>query len=107
MRLLGVLQRIGLCYFFTSVLFLNFNLRGMIAAFVALLAGYWALMTFVPYPGIGAGSFAPDTNLANWIDAITCRTALGHYPRSGRPAVDVAGDRHLSARRVRRPSAEE
>src|SRR5262249_30039156 len=26
-------------------------------------------MTFVPVPGIGAGSFAPGANLANWIDA--------------------------------------
>jgi len=54
-RYVGVLQRIGLCYLFASLLFLNLNLRGMIAAFVALLAGYWALMTFVPVPGIGAG----------------------------------------------------
>ena len=68
-RYFGVLQRIAICYLFASLLFLNFNLRGMIAAFVALLAGYWALMTFVPVPGIGAGSFAPDANLANWIDA--------------------------------------
>ena len=67
-RWLGVLQRIAICYFFTSVLFLNFNLRGMIIAFVGLLAGYWAIMTFVPVPGIGAGSFAADTNLANWVD---------------------------------------
>ncbi len=67
-RLLGVLQRIALCYLFTSLMFLNFNLRGMVAAVVALLAGYWALMTFVPVPGIGTGSFAPDANLANWID---------------------------------------
>jgi len=68
-RYLGVLQRIGLCYLFASLLFLNLNLRGMIIAFLALLAGYWALMTFVPVPSIGAGSFAPDANLANWIDA--------------------------------------
>jgi predicted acyltransferase len=68
-RYVGVLQRIGLCYLFASLLFLNLNLRDMIAAFVALLAGYWALMTFVPVPGIGAGSFEPDANLANWIDA--------------------------------------
>ena len=67
-RLLGVLQRIGLCYFFASLLFLNFNLRGMVAALVTLLVGYWALMTFIPVPGIGAGSYAPDANLANWID---------------------------------------
>ena len=68
-RLLGVLQRISLCYLATSLMFLNFNLRGLIAACVGLLAGYWALMTFVPVPGIGAGSYAPDANLANWIDA--------------------------------------
>jgi hypothetical protein len=36
---------------------------------VAILAGYWALMTFVPVSGIGAGSYAKDANLANWIDA--------------------------------------
>ncbi len=68
-RWVGVLQRIALCYLFTSLIFLNFNLRGMIAACAALLVGYWALMTFVPVPGIGAGSFGPDVNLANWIDA--------------------------------------
>lgn len=68
-RYLGVLQRIGICYLFASLIFLNLNLRGMIAAFASLLLGYWALMTFVPVPGIGAGSFAPDANLANWLDA--------------------------------------
>ena len=67
-RLLGVLQRIALCYLFTSLMFLNFNLRGLIAALVTLLVGYWALMAFVPVPGIGAGSFVPDANLADWID---------------------------------------
>jgi predicted acyltransferase len=68
-RWLGVLQRIALCYLFASLMFLNLNRRGLIAACAALLVGYWALMTFVPVPGIGAGSFAPDANLANWIDA--------------------------------------
>ncbi len=68
-RFLGVLQRIAICYLAAALLFLNFNLRGLIAAFVALLVGYWALMTFVPVPGIGAGHFGPDQNLANWIDA--------------------------------------
>lgn len=68
-RLVGVLQRIAICYLIASIIFINFNLRGMLVAFVALLGGYWALMTFVPVPGIGAGSFAPDANLASWIDA--------------------------------------
>ena len=68
-RLLGVLNRIALCYLFTSLLFLNLRLLGLIVVFVAILAGYWALMTFVPVSGIGMGSYAKDANLANWIDA--------------------------------------
>ncbi|MFY9895567.1 MAG: hypothetical protein WAK63_15715 [Xanthobacteraceae bacterium] len=68
LRLLGVLQRIALCYLFTSLAFLNFNLRGLIATLFALLVGYWTLMAFIPVPGIGAGSFVPDANLADWID---------------------------------------
>jgi len=67
-RLLGVLQRIALCYLFASLLFLYFRPRGLVVAFATLLIGYWALMTFVPVPGIGAGSFAREANLANWID---------------------------------------
>jgi predicted acyltransferase len=68
-RLGGVLQRIALCYLFASLLFLNTSARVMAMALVALLAGYWALMTFVPVPGVGAGSMAQGANLANWIDA--------------------------------------
>jgi predicted acyltransferase len=68
-RLLGVLNRIALCYLFTSLLFLNLRLPGLIVVFVAILAGYWALMTFVPVSGIEVGSYAKDANLANWIDA--------------------------------------
>ena len=68
-RLVGVLQSIAICYLCASLLFLNFRARGIAVALVVLLAGYWALMTFVPVPGIGAGSFARDANLADWIDA--------------------------------------
>ena len=67
-RLLGVLQRIALCYLFASLLFLNLNVRGLVVAFVTLLVGYWALMTFVPVPEVGAGSFSKEANLARWID---------------------------------------
>ena len=47
-RLLGVLNRIALCYFFTGFIFCFLRLRGMIAICAALLLGYWALMTFTP-----------------------------------------------------------
>jgi predicted acyltransferase len=68
-RFVGVLQRIAICYLVASLLFLNVGRRGLIVALVALLGGYWALMTFVPVPGIGPGSFSRDANLADWIDA--------------------------------------
>ncbi|MGE0563555.1 MAG: acyltransferase family protein [Pseudolabrys sp.] len=69
LRLLGVLQRIALCYLFASLILIYCGRRGSLVATVVLLVGYWAAMTFIPVPGVGTGSYAPDANLANWIDA--------------------------------------
>jgi predicted acyltransferase len=68
-RLLGVLQRIALCYMFASLIFCVAKPKAMVAICVSLLIGYWALMTFVPVPGHGAGNFAEGANLANYIDS--------------------------------------
>jgi predicted acyltransferase len=67
-RLMGVLQRLGICYLFASLLFIYLRPRALIAVFVAILVGYWALLTFVPVPGWGAGDFTEGHNLTNWID---------------------------------------
>ena len=68
-RLLGVLQRIALCHLAAGLLFCFLRLNGLIAVVVALLVGYWSLLTYVPVPGIGAPSVAEGKNLANYIDA--------------------------------------
>lgn len=47
-RWLGVLQRIALCYFFTSVAFCLLRVRGLVVLCASLLVGYWALVSFVP-----------------------------------------------------------
>ncbi len=47
-RWLGVLQRLALCYFFASLLFCFFRLRGLVVTCVALMLVYWALASFVP-----------------------------------------------------------
>ena len=52
LRLMGVLNRIALCYFFAGLLFCFCRLRTLIAAGAALLVGYWALLTFVPIRNI-------------------------------------------------------
>jgi predicted acyltransferase len=48
MRLMGVLNRIALAYFFAGLLFCFFKPRALAVICVGLLAGYWALMTCVP-----------------------------------------------------------
>jgi predicted acyltransferase len=51
-RLMGVLQRIGLCYLLAGLIYCFCNLRTMIAMAAGLLIGYWALLTFVPIRNI-------------------------------------------------------
>ena len=67
-RLLGVLQRIALCYLFSGLLFCYLKPRALVGTCLGLLLGYWALMSFVPVPGHGAGHFAEGANLANYVD---------------------------------------
>ena len=67
-RLLGVLQRIGIVFIISSIIFLRVSNKGIFKLFVAILAIYWALMTFVPVPGIGYANLEKETNLAAWID---------------------------------------
>jgi predicted acyltransferase len=64
----GVLQRISYCYLITSLLYLNFQIRGLVTVCVAILIGYWALMTFVPVPELGRPTFEMHTNWSNYLD---------------------------------------
>ena len=67
-RLLGVLQRIAICYLCAGLIFCFWGLRGRLAWCVGLLVGYWLVMSYVPVPGGVAGDFAEGKNLANWVD---------------------------------------
>lgn len=67
-RLLGVLQRIAICYLCAGLIFCYCGPRGRLIWCVSLLVGYWLVMSFVPVPGGTAGNFAEGQNLANWID---------------------------------------
>ncbi|MBI2686449.1 MAG: DUF5009 domain-containing protein [Acidobacteria bacterium] len=69
-RILGVLQRLAICYAVTSILFLNTSIRGQIAAIAVLLAGYWAIMMFIPAPGYAPGNLTVEGNIAHYVDKI-------------------------------------
>jgi len=69
--LAGVLHRIAVAYFFTGLIFCFCRLREMVVICAGLLIGYWALMTFVPVPGMGAPTLSePGKNLAHYFDQL-------------------------------------
>ncbi len=51
-RVMGVLNRIALCYLFGGIIFCCCNARVMAAIAVALLLGYWAMLALVPFPDV-------------------------------------------------------
>ena len=92
-RLLGVLQRIALAYGAAGLLFCFFRPRALGAIGVALLAGYWALLTFVPIrpvqlernalPALMAQVGRPKPTLAQaheFFDQMPARITGGYEP---------------------------
>jgi len=66
--LAGVLQRIGFAYLFAALLFCFFRPKALAVISVSFLIGYWALLRFVPMPGVDHPSFEHGLNIAFWID---------------------------------------
>jgi predicted acyltransferase len=84
-RWVGVLQRLAIAYVAVGCLHLYCRPRTIAAVLVALLVGYWALLTFIPVPGFGPGDYGRGHNLANWIDArwLPGRIWYGDYDPEG------------------------
>mgnify|MGYP001156625921 FL=1 len=68
-RILGVLQRIGICYFFTSLIYLNIKPERQWLWIGILLGIYWLALKVIPVPGYGAGILEPEGNLVWFIDS--------------------------------------
>ncbi len=81
----NTLQAIAAGYLIAALLFTNTRVRTQVAVAILLLLGYWAAMEFVTVGGYGGGSYALESNLAEWID----RTVLGRF-RDG-ASVNEAG----------------
>jgi predicted acyltransferase len=85
MRWSSVLGRIGICYFFSSLLVLHTSRRTQVAVIAAILLGYWAAVKFIPVPGFGPGVLTPEGCLTTWLDQkiIPGALGLGIYDRQG------------------------
>ena len=69
MRIPGVLQRIAVCYLVVSLIFLHTNWKHQLGIAIALLLGYWILMTQIAVPGCEITSISDKAcNLAAWLD---------------------------------------
>ncbi len=81
LRLPGVLVRIGLVYFFASLIVLHVSRRGQIVFAIVALLGYWALLGLLPNPGEYVANLTNDGNVVGLVD----RTLLGlnHMYRAG------------------------
>ena len=69
-RVLGVLQRIAICYLVASVIYLTTTWRTQLAWIGGLMGGYWLLMAYAPVPGFGAGRLDVEGNFAHYIDRL-------------------------------------
>jgi predicted acyltransferase len=85
MRWSSVLGRIGICYFFASLLVLHTNWRIQTMVIFIILAGYWAAVQFIPVPGYGPGVLTPEGCLTTWLDQkiIPGTLGMGIYDRQG------------------------
>ncbi|WP_282136488.1 acyltransferase family protein [Seonamhaeicola maritimus] len=69
LRFFGVLQRIGIVFFISAILYLKCNWKTLLGICVFILIGYWLLLGFVPLPDGASPTFdRASNNWANYID---------------------------------------
>ena len=68
LRILGVLQRIALCYWICAYIYLNTSLKIHIALFLLIMLFYYSLMTQVAVPGTGINQLTTTGSWASYVD---------------------------------------
>ena len=78
-RIPGVLQRIGIVFAITAVLYIyaSETLRRVII--VSILLAYWAVMVLIPVPGLGEVSLEKGKDLGAWLDVLLLHGHLWQY----------------------------
>lgn len=67
-RIPGVLQRIGIVYGISAILFLNTSLKTQIWIAISILVAYCILLLAIPVPGVGHASMTVESNWPAWLD---------------------------------------
>lgn len=70
LRFPGVLPRIAVVYFISTVIFIKTSQKTRDWLFVIALFGYYVIMNFIPVPGVGYANLEPETNMGAWLDRL-------------------------------------
>lgn len=84
-RVVGVLQRIAVCYLAASIIFLHTDWKGQLSWAIALMLVYWGLMEWIPVPGVGAGSYEKGANFSAYIDSMFLSGHMWSYTKTWDP----------------------
>jgi predicted acyltransferase len=68
LRIMGVLQRIGIAFFLAAIAILNLSNRGIWILAGEILVGYWLILAFNPAPDNADGGFSLLGNFSAYID---------------------------------------
>ncbi len=75
LRFYGILQRIAFCYLVSSMIYLKTSTKTQMLIFLAILWGYWLMMTQVPVPGFGANQLTVEGNWVSYVDQMIFSSA--------------------------------
>jgi predicted acyltransferase len=96
LRLMGVLNRIALAYFFAGLLFCFFKPRALAAIAVSLLLGYWAMLALVPIRDIQLDK----ANLAALAEKTGDAKAAELFKQAGNPSAVKDSEAWAAAERM-------
>jgi len=80
-RIPGVLQRIGIVYLISSIIFLKMNDKQQYIVSILILVLYWLVLTIIPVPNVGYPNLEPNNNLAAWLDNLLLKNHLWKHTK--------------------------
>jgi predicted acyltransferase len=78
LRIMGVLQRIGIAFFLSSIAILMLSQRGIWILAGTILVGYWLILTFIPALDNSDGVFTQFGNFGSYVDRLIITKAHLH-----------------------------
>jgi predicted acyltransferase len=78
LRIMGVLQRIGIAFFLASIAILMLSETGIWILAVEILLGYWLILTLIPALDNGDGVFTQFGNFGSYVDRLIITKAHLH-----------------------------